>query len=209
MPQPSVKVVSNTKDKQNTYRHLLGKYRRAINSECYFEALIITYAMIEDRLRSIIYYSGGLANRTARTFNKKNGVNNMVRTVIADYIKESEDDSLGLTTITNKMKIVRCLTVWASETEKQYDDEYIILLKAQYEALDAYEMIQKLQELSEWLVYRNEIIHGLLNKNMDSLYSELGSKVEDGMLLARYFDNQCKIFKKNNKVRKYLKLQNN
>lgn len=209
MAQQNVKTILNNKDKQNTYKHLLGKYRKAVSSDCYFEALLIVYAMIEDRLRSIIYHSGGLANRSAKSFCKKSGINNTVRDLIGDYIADNEDDSLGLSTITNKMKIIRCLTKWSSETEKQYDDEFIILLKAQYESIDAYEMLEELEQLRAWLDYRNEIIHGLLNKNIESLYSELDTKVEEGMKIARYFDSQCKLIKKNNKVRKYLKLQNN
>lgn len=209
MPQQNVKTILNNKDKQNTYKHLMGKYRKAVNSECYFEALLIVYAMLEDRFRSMIYHSGGLTNRSAKSFCKKAGVDNIVRGLIKDYIADSEDDSLGLSTITNKMKIIRCLTKWASETDKQYDDGFILLLKAQYESIDAYEMYDQLEQLRVWLDYRNEIIHGLLNKNMDSLYNELDIKVEDGMKLARYFDTQCKLIKKNNKIRRYLKLQNN
>ena len=71
------------------------------------------------------------------------------------------------------------------------------------------EMFEELEQLRAWLDYRNEIIHGLLNKNIESLYSELDTKVEEGMKIARYFDSQCKLLKKNNKIRKYLKLQNN
>ena len=209
MPQQNVKTILNNKDKQNTYKHLLGKYRKAVNSECYFEALLIVYAMLEDRLRSMIYHSGGLTNRSAKSFCKKGGVDTTIRDLIRDYIADNEDDSLGLSTIKNKMKIIRCLTKWSSETEKQYDDEYILLLKAQYESIDAYELLEQLEQLRVWLDYRNEIIHGLLNKNMDSLYSELYIRVEDGMKMARYFDSQCKVLKKNNKIRRYLKLQNN
>ena len=65
MAQQNVKTILSNKDKQNTYKHLLGKYRKAVSSECYLEALLIVYAMIEDRLRSIIYHSGGLANSKA------------------------------------------------------------------------------------------------------------------------------------------------
>ena len=82
-------------------------------------------------------------------------------------------------------------------------------MKAQYESIYAYEMFEELEQLRAWLDYRNEIIHGLLNKNIESLYSELDTKVEEGMKIARYFDSQCKLLKKNNKIRKYLKLQNN
>ena len=209
MAQQNVKTILNNKDKQNRYKHLMGKYRKAVNSECYFEALLIVYAMLEDRFRSMIYHSGGLTNRSAKSFCKKAGVDNIVRDLIRDYIADNEDDSLGLSTITNKMKIIRCLTKGASETDKQYDDGFILLLKAQYESIDAYEMFEELEQLRAWLDYRNEIIHGLLNKNIESLYSELDTKVEEGMKIARYFDSQCKLLKKNNKIRKYLKLQNN
>lgn len=209
MDGTQIKRASNNAEKQETYRYLLGRYKRAVTNEFYFEALIIVYAMLEDRLRSIIYYSGGLKNRSAKSFCKKGGVDRIIRDLIRDYITDNEDDSLGLSNITNKMKIVRCLTKWSSETEKQYEDEFILLLKTQYESIDAYEMLEQLEQLRVWLDYRNEIIHGLLNKNMDSLYSQLYIKVEEGMKIARYFDSQCKVLKKNDKIRRYLKLQNN
>ena len=92
MAQQNVKTILNNKDKQNTYKHLMGKYRKAVNSECYFEALLIVYAMLEDRFRSMIYHSGGLTNRSAKSFCKKAGVDNIVRDLIRDYIADNEDE---------------------------------------------------------------------------------------------------------------------
>lgn len=44
--------VDNNYDKQMTYREQLGKYKVAMEHAFYFEALLIVYAMMEDRLRS-------------------------------------------------------------------------------------------------------------------------------------------------------------
>ncbi len=54
--------------------------------------------------------------------------------------------------------------------------------------------------------YRNEVIHGLLNKNVDSLQSGLSEKCAEGMKYARYLDGQIKSLKKGNVIRRSLKL---
>ena len=56
--------VNSNLDKYNTYRVLIGRYRKAIAGEFYLEALLIDYALLEDRLRSYLYYMGVLSTRT-------------------------------------------------------------------------------------------------------------------------------------------------
>ena len=51
-----IKPVADTMDKQNTYREWIGKYNKAIRYEFYYEAILIDYALLEDRLRSFLYY---------------------------------------------------------------------------------------------------------------------------------------------------------
>lgn len=204
-----IDAIKNVRDKQNTYRLLMGRYKRAISNEFYFEAMLIVYGMMEDRLRSFIYHSGGLKNRVSSKFNSSGDVNKKVVKVISTYLRDDENDSLGLKNIKNKMKIVRCLTEWASTSEEQYDDEYLMALKRQYESVDPDVLLGTLNDMLSWLDYRNEVIHGVLNKNMDSLNDNLSDKVEEGMKYARELNNQCRLFKKGNDIRRQLRLQNN
>lgn len=49
--EKQIAAVKDNTEKQEAYRKQLGRYRRALNNEFYFEAMLIVYAMIEDRLR--------------------------------------------------------------------------------------------------------------------------------------------------------------
>ena len=64
-----------------------------------------------------------------------------------------------------------------------------------------------LNRISEWCEYRNEVVHAVLNKNLNSLYSELRDRVEDGMALGRIIDKQISAMKRRDNVRKALKLK--
>lgn len=50
-------IISNQQKYEN-YREQMGKLNRAIKSKFFFEAIFIEYAVIEDRLESIIRYAG-------------------------------------------------------------------------------------------------------------------------------------------------------
>ena len=51
-----VKAVTNNHEKYRTYKEHLTKYNLAMENEFYFEAMIIIYAMMEDRLTSFLYH---------------------------------------------------------------------------------------------------------------------------------------------------------
>ena len=63
---PKICPVSNNTDKQRTYKENCAKYKKAIQGEFYFEAMLISYAMLEDRLRSFLYHIGALKTRTSK-----------------------------------------------------------------------------------------------------------------------------------------------
>ena len=63
MPRMIKPVIDNA-DKQRTYREHKARYKKAMENEFYFEALLIDYALMEDRLRSMIYHMGFLRDRS-------------------------------------------------------------------------------------------------------------------------------------------------
>ena len=69
--------------------------------------------------------------------------------------------------------------------------------------------LEILDEIDDWRDYRNEIVHGLMNKNLDSLYEDIEKRVMDGKRYSELLDNQLRYIKKGNAVRKVLGLQNN
>ena len=50
MANRTIRPVTDNKDKQRTYSEQMGRYARATRGAFYLEALLIDYAMLEDRL---------------------------------------------------------------------------------------------------------------------------------------------------------------
>ena len=100
-----IKPVKNNIDKQRTYREHKGRYKRAMENEFYFEALLIDYALLEDRLRAIIYHMGFLKDRTAfRIWTKKHAC---LQEIISLYQDPTDSCQISIRDISGKIKIIR------------------------------------------------------------------------------------------------------
>lgn len=86
------------------------------------------------------------------------------------------------------------------------DNKHLVLLKSRFEELDIDAFLCTIKEIEEWCSYRNEIVHALMNKNLESIESELKEKAEVGMRLANNIDSQERMIKKSNKIRKGINL---
>ena len=183
----------------------MSKYKKAVKSECYFEAMLITYAFLEDRLRSYLYYIGVFRTKDSKKFDNQK-VKPYIKAMVEQY---SENTKLSVLSISAKMNIVRSVQLWYKEGCR--NDDNSLYLSELAECIDvcgdADEMLDTLNRISEWCEYRNEVVHAVLNKNLNSLYSELSDRVEDGMALGRIIDKQISAMKRRNNVRKALKLK--
>jgi hypothetical protein len=202
MEKHVIAPVSDNNDKQRTYRSNISRYNAAMKHEFYFEAMLIDYAIIEDRLSSILFHMGALANRTDSKICTK--VRKQLKAIVGR--EQKEEVKLVVKKISGKAGIVGAVARWAAETAHQPEqDKYLQILKEQFLAVEG--MSSALADLGKWCGYRNEIIHGLMNKNLESLNTELARRCDEGFRLARYFDAQVRVIKKGNRIRKCLKLK--
>ena len=202
MSKSLIRQANNNTERQETYRYLTGRYKMSIKAGFYFEALMIVYAMQEDRLKSLLYYAGTFENRSTLSPSRKTYKD--LRFLLKN--RYGDNEKLVLTTITGKIKLLDALLFWsesAVEEEASYSD-YLVLVKRIFECVDIEDLRKNIEGLQEWLKYRNEIIHASMNKNITELYDALGDKVEIGMEYARTLDAYVKIIKKDNSVRKKL-----
>lgn len=200
-----IKPVEDSKDKQNTYRVMLGKYKRAMREEFYYEGLLITYAMLEDRLKSFLYYTGCITTRNEIKITKRPDVYYRIKEIVNSVPEYKNEKNLGITTISGKIKIIKSIMIWYSEVF-DIKDRYLLELKKQIECIDIGGTLDVLKELGKWLKYRNEVMHALLNKNVDSATERIEDKVQEGMQMARFLDEQVRQLKKHNSIRKAMKL---
>lgn len=206
-------------EKYETYRAEMARLKVALQQGFYFEAMLIEYALLEDRLRSFVYHAGLLQNRKAshllpgknavrKDFNR---IAQRVKTWKLEDGKEAGNTSnferLSVNKISDKIFIVRTIVLWSSELESLPDESrYLQALRGQCESLDAAALLETLDAIDTWRMYRNEVIHSLMNKRMESVQQKLSEQVEQGVQLARQLDAQVTILKKNNRIRKAARL---
>ena len=202
-----IKAVNDRNDKKETYRQQMGKYKRAMSNGFYFEAMLITYAMIEDRMRSFLYYIGAFRREDDPNLNVS-----ITKPLLRNLYYGSEENAKGkkldINQISSKEHMIRVTLEWVAVQEGMPEEPYLAVLKKVYEGcLDIGGLLETLDDIAMWRKYRNEVIHGLLNKNLDSLNEELQEKVELGMQYARFIDAQVKALKKNDSIRKTMRIK--
>lgn len=198
-----ISPVKNNKDKQRTYADNIGRYNRAMKHGFYYEAILIDYALIEDRLRSFIYHIGGLKTKNDHKICKGH-VKTKLTEIIASQEKTDKRITLGITNLSGKIRVLRATLNWAATINSSPEDRYLKALKDQYEGQwDIGGLLDTLDEIEMWCKYRNELIHALMNKNLDSVDEQVANKAADGMVLVRYLDEQVKCLKKHNILRRF------
>lgn len=207
-PRMIAPVKDNT-EKYETYRQQISLYNKAMREGFYLQAILIDYALLEDRFRSFLYHMGALKERKSINIDvrmAKEALSQMVK--LYKRTNNKENDNIGIKSISGKMKIIRCAIEWVIRAENiQPDEQYCYILKNGLEGVDQQEMLCIIEEVSAWCKYRNEIIHCLLNKNSFAVNEVVQIKAEEGFMLARRLDEQVRALKKGNPVRKRLRLQ--
>ncbi len=208
MSERRIAPVADNREKQQTYKEQMQRFSKAMKDGFFFEAMLIDYAMLEDRLHSMLYHAAFFANRDKAGCWKK--TKPYFQTFVKQYKNEKENDTLGVTNISGKIKVIRSMLRWVSEADAtNVKDRYLLRLKNQCESMDIGAMLEILDDVQEWCGYRNEIVHALLNKNTTSVYAELEAQAQNGMKYARLIDSQVRILKKGNAIRKSINAPNN
>ena len=202
--QSKISLTVNRKDKQNTYMRLLSRYKLAIKHEFYFEALLIVYAFLEDRLFSYLYYIGAIERHDSKRYSKRTK-QHLIN--IITQITGKDKNNLSISRIGDKMLIAESTLKWADDVTTT-DNDYYTVLKHALLGIDIGGMIEVLEKIKVWLNYRNEIVHAAMKKNFDDMHNKLEKIVSDGMEYGRYIDSQVKVLKKSNIIRRKMKMGN-
>lgn len=195
-----IKKVENNYEKKETYAREIEKYKAAIKNEFYLEALVIVYAMLEDRLNSFLYHSG-CCNRELKITKKfKNEIKDI-------WGIENEQQKISMKKISIKYNYIRNMLEWAENSCKDNESEFELLLKSKIEGIDIGLLRESIDNLEKWCAVRNEIIHGLLNKNYIYLDKQLKEYAEEGYRIARDIDSVIKMYKRNDNIRRKFNIQ--
>lgn len=211
MAERMIKPVENNKEKMLTYQTMMARHRIAMNYGFYLEAIMIEYAMNEDRLIAFLYHSGAIANRNAKPKISPNSTEAIVRSMVESCEENGKDTNLGITNISGKIRVTYsmikavCLDGFEISGSKYFDT-----LKQIYSSkFEANKFIDMLDKLFVWCKKRNEITHAMLNKNILDMQEKLLPLAEEGYEIARYIDARVDAIKKGNKIRRAANLATN
>jgi len=201
--KPEITETKNNIEKSETYRALKGRCKKAIQQGFYLEGILIDYALIEDRLASMLYYMAIIRERTSTK------ASDVSKKYLKPAIYQNETDcSIRVKDISGKINVIKKSLDWVStNTSDLTKERYLCTLKNQCEGMDIGFVLETLDKIEKWKDYRNEVIHGLMNKNIQALDGSIPEKVTEGLRLSEEIDSQVKILKKNNRIRKAARMK--
>ena len=130
-------AVQTRQEKYQVYRYSLARYAKAMKEGFFFEAILIDYAMIEDRLRSFLWHAGAFERWEDKTKFCDKEESQELKTLIEENWP-GHPKCISLEKIGHKIGCVRAVTVWASESIRSPDESvFLRALRSQCEGLDA------------------------------------------------------------------------
>jgi hypothetical protein len=197
MPQ-IIKDTESGKEKQTTYRTMIGKHQLAMKHGFYFEALLIDYAMLEDRMGAFLWSAGVMNDMDNYSIgNKRNKA--ILQQIITEYTGKKKPQTLK--NISGKVEAIEALTDFAGKPYNG-DNKYLIVLHEAMQSLDIENFSDTLTKIDVWRKYRNEVIHTAMNKNLSSLNDKLEENARLGMAYARAIDSASQKLKRRKNIRK-------
>ncbi|MDE7094719.1 MAG: hypothetical protein K2O52_07390 [Oscillospiraceae bacterium] len=217
--------ITTGKEKQKAYRVEYSRYKKALAQEFYLEGLVIGYAIIEDRLVSFLHYCGIVSRNR-----NKLAINKSIYPFIRILLNKSEDASIKVKDIRVKMNIVQALLELTPESAQQIENDtetiinrqnigkkrkkriltgYMVALQKKMDTLNRPELLSFLNDqLEPWRINRNNIVHALLSKRVESVTDVKKELSEMGYELTRVLDNNLvKPTKKGTDIRKKFNIQ--
>ena len=197
-----IKNIENNTDKYDTYRSLTAKHITAMKHGFFFEALLIDYAMLEDRLEAFLWAAGVMNDPGLYKLGNKNNKDTL-RDMYNSYVGEIKQTKLS--NISAKIAVSKMLIDFG-KTDYTGDSKYLQALNKALHDLDLDKLDSALSQLDDWRQYRNEVIHGAMSKNVYSLFESLEEKAKAGFEYARIIDNESKKLKRRQYVRKSVRM---
>ena len=194
-----ISPVNTREEKRMTYRAMLQRYKTAIAHEFYLEAILIDYACLEDRLRYLLFYIGVIQSESDYKITGAQSTRiKTYRNILRTYM--FSDANMTISSISGKRNIVKSVFLMLLDENQRNDSSDItrVLRKQMSEPDRAKQILELLDRIENWCKYRNEVIHSLMNKNLDSLYQRLSEKAQEGHELFRELDKHVSWVKRKN-----------
>lgn len=216
-----MQTIQTGREKQLVYAHEYRRLKKALQEGFYLEAIVISYAIIEDRLVAFFHHAG-IVSRQIDTL----AINRPIYPYMRELMGLDKDASIRIKDVSVKMDLIRKLLSMTEDRAAQIDDDvalaadsrkkkaalrksYMVSLQRQIDkTIDREAVLEILDRLEPWRNERNQLIHALLNKTATSSEAAREECACTGQELARGIDDTLvKPIKKNNRLRRQHNIQ--
>lgn len=192
MSKPKIIKVKSNMNKHYTYLELNKRKKQAFKEGNYLEVIQYSYAMIEDRLLSILHYLY-VVNRNEYPYKLEKYVEESITKLLYPkrYIEENmRTSSPCINNINTKLNIIKKIYNYKK------DDENILLMRKKINDVINIKLLKMdISRLETWKEYRNEFTHTLYNKDLDDINIHLREQAKIGIELSERFDEYADILK--------------
>ena len=169
--------------KHDQYTKTLSKLNRALNQGFYYEAIMLDYSLIEDRMTQLLW-NLGFVNKG----NPDPVVAKKSRKPVRKLLNLSDNSRFGINKISVKISILESLC-----KSDEFEDPFLNDVSAFINKKIGKDIIIEFKnELTDWKETRNGYVHGLMDKVPSDVEPELEKIAKTGKLLFRTVDNYCK-----------------
>ena len=189
-----IKKVENNQEKRNTYAVLNKKCREALDNKEYETVLLYSYAMIEDRLLSMLHYLY-VVNRYDDKLVPADYIDRIIRPLLKYNIDADKNKIYKINNISTKIKLIKIFNKKNIDVSDYIKDGYTIIDKN----IGEDNLKKYFKELNKWIKIRNEIVHASFNKDINDLYLNIEIVSKKGLELARTISRYTNLIKDNYK----------
>jgi len=201
--QDIIERVKDNNDQYCTYQVNMEKYKKARDNGYFYEAIVIDYAYLEDRLFSFLYHCGLVNTRMSKTIDNKEALD-CITPISPTPNKQKKNSNIKIDTISTKLRTIRLLLEWARDTDVNQieNPSQVILKNTIVERIDIPGTLKTLEDINNWKPSRNGITHSLMTKNIFSVEENIEQLAIQGMPLGQFIATQVKRLKKDDAIRK-------
>ena len=207
-----METIKNNMDKYQAYKTQIAKYNRAIEEGFYYEATLISYAIMEDRMLAFLDKIG-FVNITTTPKKVELSTTEAVRPFLRSLVGEKNID---VRNISAKRRLIASIITMRYEEAEQYEKDYAakqktsnmsgylqeLYMDIDESGIDREETLEILTKIADWCDRRNSLIHSMLNiKTGDTFDDEVETLAKESVILWRFLDNKLVVKLNNCKLR--------
>lgn len=197
--------IADNQEKAKNYRFNMMRFQKAKKEGFYLEATWILYAMLEDRLSSLLYHLGVTAEDDRSEVTHSKAIRRQLRVIF----EMKENEKYRLNEFSAKIKWLQKILSWAVSADGPFDRYSKSLRKKILSLPDQRKSLSETLDFldNHWRLLRNQLMHALMMKNFEGAYSALKELCEDGYSAFRSLDNAVDKIQKGEQLRKCFRIR--